>query len=116
MNNIDGGFPIYILDDDSIFFIKKDMSHVEFWEETVSKIVAKKYLISSSDIINLPYCQRRARIVDNKLYCGEKLSKKLIKKIEQEVGFKLNYIFDEHETRCKINVSEFVALRNPYQS
>lgn len=114
--NIDGGFPIYILDDDCILFIKKDMSHSKFWEKVVAKIVAEKYLISTADIINIPYCQRRARIVDNKLYCGEKLSKKLIAKIEKEVGFKLNYVFDEHETRCKINVSEFNALRNPYRS
>jgi len=113
--NIEGGFPIYILDDDSILFIKKDMSHSKFWEKIVAKTVADKYLISTSDIINLPYCQRRARIVGNKLYCGEKLSKKLINKIEKEVDIKLIYIFDEHETRCKISVSEFNVLKSPYQ-
>lgn len=112
---IEGGFPIYILDDDYILFIKKDISHSKFWEKVVAKIVAERHQISVADIINIPYCQRRARIVDNKLYCGEKLSKKLINKIEKEVGLKLVCIYDEHETRCKISVSEFKALRIPYQ-
>lgn len=114
--NIEGGFPVYILDDDSILFIKKDMSHSKFWEKIVSKVVAEKYSTPTSDIINMPYSQRRARIVDNKLYCGEKLSKKLIAKIEKEVNIKLIYIFDEHETRCKISVSELNLLRSPYRS
>jgi hypothetical protein len=103
---IDGGFPIYILDDDSIFFIKKDISHSKFWEKTIAKIVAKKYSIPIKDIINLPYSQRRARIVDNKLYCGEKISKKLLRKIKKETGVEVFYIYDEHETRCDISFAE----------
>jgi hypothetical protein len=108
---IDGGFPIYILDDDSIFFVKRDMSHSKFWEKIVAKIVAKKYSISTCDIINLPYSQRRARVVNNKLYCGEKLSKKLLEKIQKEIGIKVSCVYDEHETRCKISVSEFNSLK-----
>jgi len=109
---IDGGFPIYILDDESIFFLKEDISHCEFWEKFIAKIVAKKYSISKSDIINLPYCQRRARIVGNKFYCGEKISKKLFKKIQKEIGFELFYCYDDHETRCQISVSELKSHIN----
>ena len=104
--DIDGGFPIYILDDDSVFFLKKDIGHVKFWEKVVSKILEKKYSISAKEIINLPYCQRRARIVGNILYCGEKLSKKIIRKIEKEVNIKLIYKYEEHETRCKFEISK----------
>lgn len=114
-NNMDGGFPIYILDDESILFIKKDLSHSKFWQNQVAAVVAKKFSVPLAEILNLPYCQRRARIVGRNLYCGEKLSKKLIKKIESAVGSKLNYCYDEHETRCEISLGQFKALRNPYQ-
>lgn len=113
--DIEGGFPVYILDDDSIVFIKEDMDHSKFWQNQVASIVARKFSAPLSEILNLPYCQRRARIVENKLYCGERLSKKLIKKIENAVGLKLNYCYDEHETRCEISVGQFNALKNPYR-
>jgi len=112
---IEGGFPIYILDDDSIFFIKKDIDHSEFWQNQIAAIVSKKFSVSFAEILNLPYCQKRGRIVGNKLYCGERLSKKIIKKIEDIVGLKLKYYYDEHETRCKISMSQYAALKTPYQ-
>jgi hypothetical protein len=112
--NIEGGFPIYILDDGSILFIKKDLSHSKFWRNQIAAVVAKKFSVPLAEILNLPYCQRRARIVENKLYCGEKLSKKLIKKIEIAVGIKLKHFYDEHETRCPINLGQFRALKTPY--
>jgi len=103
---IDGGFPIYVLDDESVFFIKEDLDHPSYWESFVAKEFAKKYKVNFHNIKNLPYSQKRARIVGNKLYCGEKLSKKLIKKIEKSVGFSLKYIYDEHETRSEIEVCQ----------
>jgi hypothetical protein len=112
---MDGGFPIYILDDESILFIKKDLSHSKFWQMQVAAVVAKKFSVPLADILNLPYCQRRARIVSYRLYCGERLSKKLIKKIENTVGLKLNYCYDEHETRCEISLGHFKALKIPYR-
>lgn len=112
---IDGGFPIYILDDDSIFFLKKDIGHTKYWQKQVASIVAKKFAVPLSEILNLPYCQRRARIVDNNLYCGERLTKKTIRKIENAVGFKLKYCHDDHEKRCEISLGQFKALRSPYQ-
>lgn len=105
-------FPIYILDDDSVFFGEEDMDHVLFWENTVAKEVSAKYKISLSFLLNIPYCQRRARIVGNKLYCGEKLSKKVLKNIEKILSLQLEYIFDEHETRLEIDTAALKAHIN----
>ena len=115
MMELDGGFPVYILDDDTITYILKDVTHVEYWFKVVSKIVAKKNKILRRKIINLPYCQKRARVVGNCFYCGEKITKKTFKKIEKTLKRKLKYIYDEHETRCEINLEEFNLLKIPYQ-
>lgn len=114
MHKNDGGFPVYVLDDDTIVFSKKNINHDIFWRKRVSKIVAKKYKINNNDLHNLPYCQKRARIIDNIIYCGEKLSKRVIKKLEDIVGTELKLIYDEHETRCEISVSQFKS-NIPYQ-
>jgi hypothetical protein len=114
MTEIDGGFPIYILDDDTVLYTKEDANHVDYWYDVVSKIVADKHGILQKRILNLPYCQRRARVVGANLYCGEKITKKLLKKIEKILDKKLRYIYDEHETRCELSVAEFNGLRNPY--
>lgn len=37
---IDGGFPIYILDDDTILFEVSSKTHPEYWEDTVVDLVA----------------------------------------------------------------------------
>lgn len=106
-------FPIYILDDGTVLYTKKDLNHVDYWYHTVSKIVAEKHGIPRRKIKNLPYCQKRARVVDNKLYCGEKISKKLHREIEKILDMKLKLTYDEHETRCRIELAEFKALKNP---
>lgn len=108
--NIDGGFPIYILDDDSIVYTMEDKNHCDYWEDTVSKIVADKYKISHKDIINLPYCIRRARVVGENLYCGEKISQKLLKKIQKTLDMKLKLVYDEHETRLVNDMLEYKLL------
>ena len=105
-NDPDGGLAVYILDDDTILFSRKEYGHTQYWEKIVCKIVTKKYKINKS-IINLPYCQRRARIVENKMYCGEKITNKLLKKIEKTINIKLKYVYDEHEKRCDISVTAF---------
>jgi hypothetical protein len=109
-NKIDGGFPIYILDDDSIVYTIEDISHCDYWEKTVSRIVAEKYGISQKDISNLPYCIRRARVVNNNLYCGEKISQKLLKKIEKTLKIKLKLVYDEHEARLVSDMLEYKLL------
>lgn len=115
MEHLEGGFPIYILDDDTILYIEEDKNHVDYWYETVAKIVADKHGIVTRKLVNLPYCQRRARVVGNRFYCGEKLTKKLFQNIEKILKRKLKYVYDEHETRCEINLAEFKGLKNPYQ-
>lgn len=111
MNNIDGGFPVYILDDDTIVYIEKDCDHLTFWNNTVKYLVSKKFNVSLQEIENLPYCQRRARVVGSRIYCGENVSKKLLKKIEKILKMNLILCFDEHESRCPISVSEFKGLK-----
>ena len=103
----EGGFPLYILDDDTLIVVVSDMSHCEFWESTVAAIVAKERGLPLSAILNLPYCQRRARIVGNSLYCGEEVSPALLRSIEAATERTLKLIYDEHETRCLISVAEF---------
>jgi hypothetical protein len=108
----DGGFPVYILDDDTIIYDIQDVNHVDYWRDIVSVVFSKKYNITRSDIIDLPYSQRRARVVGNNFYCGERITKKLIKKIEKTLNRKLNYIYDEHETRCEFETSKLKSHIN----
>lgn len=103
-------FPIYILDDNTIIHVKRDIDHVDYWYRTVARIVAEKRGIPRRKLINLPYCQRRARVVGNRLYCGEKISKKLHRQIEKTLNMRLKPVYDEHETRCPFNVAEFKGL------
>jgi len=110
--DVAGGFPIYILDDDTLVIVVADMSHCEFWESTVAAIVASELAIPLPAILNLPYCQRRARIVGNRLYCGEHVSPTLLTSIQAATGRKLRLVYDEHETRCPISVAEFKLLMN----
>jgi len=106
----EGGFPLYILDDDTLVFVVSDMSHCEFWEGAGAAIVAEERGLCPSSILNLPYCQRRARIVGNRLYCGEKVSPALLRSIEDATERTLNLTYDEHETRCPVSVVEFRLL------
>ena len=105
--NPEGGFPLYILDDDTLIIVVSDTSHCDFWESTVAAVVAEKHELPLPAILNLPYCQRRARIVGNRLYCGEEVSPALLRSIEAATGRTLKLIYDEHETRCLISVAEF---------
>lgn len=106
---MDGGFPVYILDDDSIFYTTKDCGHVEYWEDFVSLKVSSKYNVPLYLVKELPYCQRRGRVVLNNFYCGEDISKSLLSKIEKVLSMKLKLIFDDHEIRCPI---ETMRLRS----
>lgn len=108
---MDGGFPVYMLDDDTILYLCEDLTHIEFWDRVVSSVVSEKTGIVRRKLSNLPYCQRRARVVDKKFYCGEVISDELFKRIEEELQMRLKYIYDEHETRCPISVYEFKGLR-----
>lgn len=106
----EGGFPLYILDDDTLIVVVSDMSHCDFWESTVAAIVAEERGLPLTAILNLPYCQRRARIVGNRVYCGEEVSRALLRSIEAATGRRLTLVYDEHETRCPTSAAEFKSL------
>ena len=105
-------YPIYILDDDSIVFTKKDINHVDFWNEQVAKKVSEMYKVPVHRLLNIPYCQRRARIVGNNLFCGEELSLDLVNKIKKVLNKKvLKVVYDQHETVLKYDVMIFNNLK-----
>ena len=92
-------YPIYILDDDTIVFTKEDLNHVDFWNQKVAKKVSEMYKIPVHRLLNIPYCQRRARVVGNNLFCGEELSLDLVNKIKTVLNKEvLKVVYDQHET------------------
>ena len=110
-------YPIYILDlglkEDKIVFPegKADLNHSDYWEMTVARMVALYLRVPLSEILNLPYCQRRARISGKNVYYGERVSKKLLKLIEKAVGETgLKFVYDEHEQRLEYDVSGLTFL------
>ncbi len=105
-------FPIYIIDDDTIVFTKEDLNHVDFWNEQVAKKVSELYNIPVHRLLNIPYCQRRARIVGNNLFCGEELSVELVNKIKTVLNKKvLKVVYDQHETVLKYDVMILKSLK-----
>jgi hypothetical protein len=103
-------FPVYILDDDTILFPNKNMNHVAFWEKEVCLLVADKFGISAKSIKNLPYCQRRGRVVGERFYCGEELKKTVFNKIKKQTGIELSLVPDEHEARLEYDLEKFKSL------
>ena len=112
-NQPDGGFPVYILDTGDILYTIEDKNHVDYWEETVHQIVAAKLKVPRSEIRNMPYCQKRARVVGNILYCGDKLSKATLRKINKLLGCELILKFDDHEVCCDVSRRYLKGLRSP---
>jgi hypothetical protein len=105
-------YPIYILDDDSIVFTKEDLNHVDFWNQKVAKNVSELYNIPVHRLLNIPYCQRRARIVGNNLFCGEELSVELVNKIKTVLNKKvLKVVYDQHETVLAYDVMILNSLK-----
>jgi hypothetical protein len=114
-------FPVYILkldDEWKIVFLddKADIGHTDFWEQTVSQIVAKHYRIPAKRLTNLPYCQRRARVVGNKVYYGGKANPDLLQLVRKAVGNdKLVFVYDNHEKRLQEDVLQFRRLVRRYK-
>src|SRR5947209_19090210 len=99
-------YPIFILDlGGKVYTVvfpegKVDIDHSDYWETTVARIVARHFHLPLEELVNLTYCQRRARINDKTVYYGEKATKKLLKLIETAVGEKgLKFAYDDHEKR-----------------
>lgn len=118
--NLATSFPIYILDlsgTDQVVVSEDrlDVPHADFWKATVAAIVATHFGLSVKRLLNLPYCQRRARIVvrddEAVAYYGERPSKQLLKLIAKSVGLtNLEWRSDEHEQRLDFDVAEFERL------
>jgi len=109
-------YPIYLLNLGGKFRVvlpepRTDVGHTEFWESTVSLVVAEHYGIPQRLLRNLPYCQRRARIVGNIVYYGGKPTPILLRLIRKATGNrKLVFAFDDHEKRLRHDVAEFRRL------
>ena len=110
-------YPIYVLDLDAGDLVvfpqgKADISHSEFWEQTVAPLLAKHVSIQLKPLLNLPYCQRRARVSSKGLvFYGERQSKKLLQTNSKATGeADLRWAVDEHEARLPFDVQEFKRL------
>lgn len=107
-----GGFPVYILDNGNVLYTSLNINHDQFWEETVHYIAARQLGVPSYKIKNLPYCQKRARIVGHVLYCGESLPKRIKLKLLKLFGPDLDIVHDDHEVRCEISTRYLKGLKN----
>jgi hypothetical protein len=109
-------FPIYILhlgSEVQIIFPEnqKDLDHPDFWEQTVSLLVACHFGIPPRKLANLPYRQRRARVVGNKVYYGETHDPALLRLICESLGnSELVFCYDDHEKRLRGGVRQFRRL------
>jgi hypothetical protein len=109
-------YPIYILRLGATIRIvfpegRQDLDHPDFWEQTVSFLVARYYEIPPRKLVNLPYCQRRARVVGDKVYYGETPDPQLLRLIRETIGNpKAVFWYDDHETRIKEEVRELLRL------
>ena len=109
-------FPIYILHLDPNIQItfpddRRDLDHPDYWEQTVCFLVARHFGIPSRKLANLPYCQRRARIVGNKVLYGEKRDPELSRLICEVLGnSELLFCYDDHEKRLRGDVRQFRKL------
>jgi hypothetical protein len=114
-------FPIYLLqlgDEWRIVFPvpKADIGHTDFWEHTVCRMVSEHYQIPQFELLNLPYSQRRARVVREKVCYGESYDTALLQMIRKAVGNDdLVFCHDEHEKRLREDVREFRRLLRRYR-
>jgi hypothetical protein len=114
-------YPIYLLKlGDTIQVVfpedKEDIGHTEYWENVVSHLVAKHYRIPQAELANLPYCQRRARVVGDSCLYGGKADPTLLNQIRQAVGHgDLVFVYDDHEKRLRGDVLEFRRLVRRYR-
>jgi len=116
----DSSFPIYILQLGKRWRIvfprdKQDIGHCDFWEQSVSFLVAEFFKLPQKQLLNLPYSQRRARICGNKVYYGEEARPALLAKIRKAVKNQtLVFAHDEHEVRLGADVRQFQRLVEIY--
>lgn len=105
-------FPIYILPFGIVYpNNQEDISHVDFWEQDVAKMIATIYNLPLYDLLNIPYSVKRARIVGDLIYYGEEQSEELLKQIQKSLNNdKLRFVYDDHEVRLASDVFELRGL------
>jgi hypothetical protein len=114
-------YPVYLLefgDTTHVVFPegKEEIDHTDYWETVVSHLVAKHYHIPQAKLANLPYCQRRARVVGDRCLYGENPDPTLLNQIRQAVGHdNLIFVYDDHEKRLRGDVLEFRRLIRRYR-
>jgi hypothetical protein len=118
--NIVKTFPLYLLRLGQGWQIvfpanKEDIGHTDFWEQTASHLVARHFKIPQPKLANLPYSQRRARVVGDSVYYGERPDPELLPLLRAAVGNEeLAFCFDEHEKRLREDVRQFRRLVGRY--
>ena len=114
-------FPVYLLWIGAEWQIvfpedKTDIGHTDFWEQKVSYIVAQHFHIPQKKLANLPYSQRRARIVGDKIYYGERHDPELLGVIRKAIGDEqLIFAYDDHEKRLRADMMEYRKLVRCYR-
>jgi hypothetical protein len=112
-------FPIYLLVLGSRIRVvfpegKEDIGHCDFWERTVAQLVADHYRVPARRLLNLPYCQRRARVCGHSVYYGGKPHPVLLRAIRKALGEQaLDFVHDDHERRLRSDVLAFRRLIRP---
>jgi hypothetical protein len=113
-------YPVYLLElgeEIKVVFPddKRDINHADFWEQTVSFLVADHYRLPQDKLANLPYCQRRCRAVGNSMYYGEKNDgAEILRLVQQAVGQELVLCPEEHEKRLREDVRAFRRVVRRY--
>jgi hypothetical protein len=114
-------YPVYILrlGDKTVIvapqYRQQDVGHTEFWESTVARIVARHFRIPVEKLLNLPYCQSRARVVGNTVYFGGRHDPNLLEQIRAALGNPdLSFAYDNHERRLREDVHQFRRLVKRY--
>jgi hypothetical protein len=116
----DSSFPIYLLELGKRWRIvfpegMVEIGHCDFWERSVSFLVAEFFKLPQEKLLNLPYSQRRARICGNKVCYGEEARPSLLAKIRKAVkNQKLEFAYAEHEQRLAVEVRQFRQLVEVY--
>ena len=75
-------------------------------------LVADFFHVPQAVLRDMPYCQRRARIVGNTVYYGEESDPVLLESICRAVGDdRLVFVHDDHEKRLRDDVRRFSAVQ-----
>lgn len=112
---MDASYPFYVIKRKSKWSVvasplNRDITHPCLWKILVARMVAVENGVGYREIIELPYCQHRGRIVGNRIYIGtvpEEITALLCRKF---IGFAV--IYDEHENITEYDLTSFNCLKS----